>query len=350
MRTHEFKREDAELSKYFSRLFGNEGVKSRLGTAIKDSTLPHAFLISGPDGSGKTTLAKEIAAALNCEKRGGELLPCHVCNTCRRIYDDAFVDVKTLKRQKDKMTIGVEEVRLFREDMFLSATESDYKIYIIDEAQRLTPQAQNALLKVIEEPPENVIIFLLTSSDDAILTTIKSRTQHVSMQRFDVDMLAEYFTRAGGAEHIIDKNALGELLMCADGRIGRAKELLGGGADAVFAMREQTEAFISALKPSTPYSVLYTTIKSLPTKRDELTDSLESITVALRDLILLKFNKDAPLLFYPVREVALALAGGITSKRLIKIYDIITDSLDDLSKNVSTSALLTNLGARIKLI
>ena len=138
--------------------------------------------------------------------------------------------------------------------------------------------------------------------------------------------------------------------MCADGRIGRAKELLSDGAESVFAMREQTEEFISTLKPGTPYSTLYTTVKALPTKRDELTDALESITVALRDLILIKFNKDAPLLFYPVRDRALEISGGISSKRLLKIYDIITDSLDDLSKNVSTSALLTNLGARIKLI
>ena len=177
------------MSKYFSALYGNEAVKDRLGRAIRSGTLAHAFLVSGPDGSGKTTLAMEIAAALNCERREGAELPCHVCNTCRRIKDGSFIDVKWLEKPKDKMTIGVGEVRTFREDMFLSATESDYKIYIIDNADKMTPNAQNALLKVLEEPPSNVVIFMLSESDDAILTTIKSRAQYVAMERFDEDGL-----------------------------------------------------------------------------------------------------------------------------------------------------------------
>ena len=133
------------MSKYFSALFGNEATKARIGRAITDGTLPHAFLVSGPEGSGKATLATEIAAALNCERRGGGELPCHMCNSCRRIKDGSFIDVKWLEKPKDKMTIGVGEVRTFREDMFLSATESDYKVYIIDDADRMTPNAQNAL-------------------------------------------------------------------------------------------------------------------------------------------------------------------------------------------------------------
>ena len=151
---------------FFSGLFGNEPLKTRLGGAIRRGTAAHAFLISGPEGSGKMTLAKEMAAAFNCEKRGDGIspLPCHSCNTCRRIFEDGFTDVKTLSKPKDKATIGVGEIRYFREDMFLSATESDYKIYVIDDAERMTPNAQNALLKVLEEPPNNVVIILLTAS------------------------------------------------------------------------------------------------------------------------------------------------------------------------------------------
>lgn len=332
------------MESFFSGLFGNEPIKRRVGAAIRGGTLPHAFLISGPDGSGKMTLAKEICAALNCERRSdiGAPLPCHECNTCRRIFSDGFIDVKTLRKTKDKATIGVGEVRYFREDMFLSATESDYKIYIIDDAEKMTPNAQNALLKVLEEPPSNVVIFLLSASDDAILTTIKSRTQYLAMERFDEAALARYFgTQAIGQS---------ELLMCADGCIGRARELISDGAEDVKEMRRVTEKILSAIKPSTPYSELYLAIKALPTKKDELTLALENLTVALRDLILLKFDKGAPLLFFTSRERGEELAAAIPSKRLIAIYDLIRASLDDLSKNVNVNAMTTSLGAKIKLI
>ena len=338
------------MSKYFSMLFGNEATKARIGRAITDGTLPHAFLVSGPEGSGKATLATEIAAALNCERRGGGELPCHTCNSCRRIKDGSFIDVKWLEKPKDKMTIGVGEVRTFREDMFLSATESDYKVYIIDDADKMTPNAQNALLKVFEEPPANVVIFMLTESDDAILTTIKSRAQYVAMERFDEDGLIAYFKSRGTRLPVASEEAMRELMMCADGRIGRAKELVEGGAEEARAARELTESFIAALKQSTPYSTLYTTIRSLPTKKDELGEALESITVALRDLMLLKYDATAPLLFYPDRAKARELADGMSARRLMRVYDIISDSLDDLARNVNVSAMTTALGAKIKLI
>jgi DNA polymerase-3 subunit gamma/tau len=91
-------------------------------------------LIVGPSGSGKSTLAREIAMAINCEKRneGAYPMPCGFCNTCRRIREGNFTDIKYLEKPKDRATIGVEAVKDFREDMFLSATESERKIYIID--------------------------------------------------------------------------------------------------------------------------------------------------------------------------------------------------------------------------
>lgn len=332
------------MEKLFSGLFGNEPTKRRLGAAIRAGTLPHAFLLSGPEGSGKTTLAKEISAALNCERRGevGAPLPCHGCNTCRRIFADGFIDVKTMKKPADKATIGVGEVRYFREDMFLSSTESDYKIYIIDDAERLTPNAQNALLKVLEEPPTNVVVFLLSASDDAILTTIKSRTQYIAMQRFEPQELESFL----GAE----ARGKAELLMCADGCIGRARELLSEGAAEVKTMRAVTSGILAAIKPGAPYSELYAAVRALPSKKDELATYLENLTVALRDLTLLKFDKDAPLLFFTSREEGAAMAGGISAKRIMQVYDIVRAALDDIARNVNVGAMTTSLGARIKLI
>ncbi len=332
------------MVEYFSGLFGNEAIKRRLCGAIKDNVLSHAHLISGPEGSGKMTLALEISASLNCENRHNPCnkFPCHSCNNCRRIFDGSFTDVKILSKQNDKATIGVSEIRYFREDMFLSASESDAKIYIIDDAEKMTPNAQNALLKVLEEPPSAVYVFLLTTSDDAILTTIKSRTQYTAMERFELSELMKYFSSNPSASE--------ELLMSADGCIGKAKLLLSEGASEVKIARETVNKILLALKPGTPYSTLYTAIKGLPIKKDELRSYLEFTTVALRDLLLLKHDRGAPLTFFTSRDDGIKLSESMPSARINAIYEIMREALVDLSKNVNVNSLVTILGARIKLI
>ena len=165
---------------FFPSIFGNSFHKNRIATAILEGRLPHALLIDGPGGSGKRLFALEIASALNCECANDDTrpLPCGRCNSCRRIKEGSFTDVKVLSRSDQKATIGVKEIKDFRADMYLSATESKYKIYIIDEAEKMTTEAQNALLIILEEPPKNVVILLLASGTDSILTTIKSRTSY----------------------------------------------------------------------------------------------------------------------------------------------------------------------------
>ena len=181
------------MNNRFTRLFGNDETKLRICDSIVREALPHAMLIVGPGGSGKHTLATEIAAAANCVnasiKLAGAKLPCGVCANCKRIYSGNFPDVNTLGRGSGKATIGVEELRDYREDMFLSATESRYKFYIIEDADLMTPAAQNALLKVLEEPPSAVHIILLCTESDKILSTIKSRTQYAQTELFDYEEL-----------------------------------------------------------------------------------------------------------------------------------------------------------------
>ncbi len=338
------------MSKYFSLLFGNEPTKERLGKAIKNGTIPHAFLISGHEGSGKRTLVKEMCAALNCESDDKDAIPCHKCNNCRRIAESNFTDIKYLKKPDDKATIGVSEVRLFREDMFLSSTESEYKIYVILDAEKMTVNAQNALLKVLEEPPKGVVIFLLTASSDGILTTIKSRAQHIAMQKFEPCDIEKYLKGKGLVPAMLPQDELSGILMCSDGRIGRAKALIESGGKDATKLREVVEPIVSSLKDGIPYSKLYPTIHSLPTKKDELQEALELLTVAIRDLILIKFSENAPLLFFTSREVALEEADRISAQRLLAIYDVINDATDSLTSNANAQATLANLGARIKLI
>ena len=341
---------------YFSGLYGNNALKKRLGEAIIRDTLPHAFLIVGPDGSGKRTLAAELVAALNCEKRHSESspLPCHTCNTCRRIKEGNYTDITYLSRAAGKATIGVEEVRLFREGMFLSATESEYKLYVICEAEKLTPQAQNALLTVLEEPPRNVVILLLAETADSILTTIKSRTQSITMQRFDSASLLQYLTAHNEKARLYAKSSselLDGIIMSSDGRIGKAIELLSDKESLENQeSRALIERIIAALSPAAPYSQLYAALSELPTARADFSEAIESLMCALRDIILVKFDRNAPLIFYTSPEAVCVASEDLNTKRLFKIYEILKCALEDAGRNVGTSAIIADLGAKIKLL
>lgn len=340
---------------YFPRLLGNEETKMRIGRAIEIGTLPHAFLIGGPSGSGKSTLAIEIAAAMNCQekKSAHSPLPCGECNCCRRIYDSNFPDVKLLAKKKDKATLGVEAVKDFREDMFLSSTESDHKIYIIDDAEAMTPEAQNALLKVLEEPPSSVHIIMLAKECDRILTTIKSRAQYVAMSRFEDSVLAEKLLADSVDARILkssDPERFWGLIMSADGRLGIAKNLLNKRHSEINEdERREIINLIRAIGQKPSYAEIHSTLSCFPTKRVELSASFERLISALRDLIVIKYDPSAKTVFFHSAEDATRMCGNVSIKRLLSLYDAVNEAHELCSKNANVANLMTSLASKIRL-
>lgn len=340
------------MKKYFPKLLGNDDVRARIGAAIERGRAPHAFLISGPKGSGKLTLATEIAAALNCER--GEVqsasLPCCECDTCKRIYSGNYTDIKMLEKPRDRATIGVDPVKDMREDMFLSATEAQYKIYIIRDAETMTTEAQNALLKVLEEPPSRVVILLLATECDKILTTIKSRVQYVSMARFTEGEITEYLTRASDTARsmaMTDKERLHCIILASDGVLGRAIKLTDKKlADENEAERLVVLDFIRSLRAGASYADVYTAAQGFPSKRPELQRTIESIISCVRDLLTVKYSDRSKIIFCSSREEARELADSIGTKRLISIYDALTEAHEYCSKNAGVANLVTNLVAK----
>ncbi len=340
---------------YFSALLGNKKTKTRLANAIVHGTLPHAFLIIGDRGTGKRTLARELCAALNCESTdGGAPLPCGACNNCRRIREGTFPDIKKLSRDGSKATIGVGETKLFKEDMFLSPTESKKKIYIIEEADRLTVNAQNALLTVLEEPPSGTLILLLSETGDKILSTIKSRAESIFTERFSEAALRRYLISNNEAARALDRTdpeALTGIILSAGGSIGRAETLLSPKeAERSKAEREIIERILKGARQNAPYSELYIALSALPTGREALTDILETLMTALRDLVVIKRDESAQLLYFTSAKAAESFLPGMGTARLMDIYGIINDAREDVSQNVGISAITANLGARIRLI
>lgn len=342
------------MRKFFPRIFGNDGTKERIGTAIAEGRLPHALLIDGGAGSGKLTLAKSIAAALNCENKGKESysLPCHDCPSCRKIFGDGHVDVRILGLDEGRATIGVGEVKELRADMFLTSTEAEYKVYIIRNAERMTPAAQNALLIVLEEPPRNVVIMLLASGTDKILTTIKSRAQYIPMSRFSREEIRSYLMRHDAGAAIAareDAEGFSGVLSAADGRLGRAIELISPEMRSTLAEeREEVTSIIESLGRGGGCRDTLAAVTSLPKGRAELGESLERLMSALSDLIRQKYDEEDEPRFFGTREEAARYAAQMTSARLFKIYDLVSEAYDKNTKNANISMLLVALAANMK--
>lgn len=335
----------------FSGLFGNTGTKERLARAVLSGTVPHAYLIDGGRGSGKLTLARELAMALNCERKSERALPCRECPSCKRILKGEHVDIHMLERQSGKATIGVDEVKELRRDMYLSATEAEHKVYIIRDAERLTPEAQNALLIVLEEPPKNVTIMLLASGTDRILTTIKSRAQYIALERHSAEKIESYLlSHSEAAVRLKADNpeAFRLITSASDGRIGLALELIDPDRQRALAeCREETVNILLAMRKNSTFAELYSAIRALPKGRSELGDSLERLISGVADLILLKYDVDADLAFFMERDKASELADGIGRERLFRIFDVLNSAHGANTKNANTTALISSLTSAI---
>ncbi|NMA67859.1 MAG: DNA polymerase III subunit gamma/tau, partial [Desulfitobacterium sp.] len=175
----------------FQEMVGQEHVTKTLANAIQQGKVAHAYLFSGPRGTGKTTAAKIMAKALNCEQLTGAE-PCNECSSCLSINQGNAMEVMEIDAASNR---GIDEIRDLREKVRLSAGERRYKVYIIDEVHMLTTEAFNALLKTLEEPPERVIFILATTEVHKIPLTILSRVQRFEFHRISIDKIQSHLEK-----------------------------------------------------------------------------------------------------------------------------------------------------------
>ncbi|KJR47207.1 DNA polymerase III subunits gamma and tau [Desulfosporosinus sp. I2] len=167
----------------FKDIVGQDHITKTLVNALKQEKIAHAYLFSGPRGTGKTTAAKILAKALNCEQLQG-IEPCNHCASCTSIDHGSAMEVFEIDAASNR---GIGEIRDLRENIKLSSTQGKHKVYIIDEVHMLTPEAFNALLKTLEEPPQQVIFILATTEVQKIPLTILSRVQRFEFHRISVE-------------------------------------------------------------------------------------------------------------------------------------------------------------------
>lgn len=200
--------------KNFSELKGQDALVRTLTNAIQSGRIAHAFMLTGVRGVGKTTTARIIARALNCEK-GPTIDPCGVCDQCRAIAEDRHVDVIEMDAAS---RTGVDDVREIIDSVQYAPVSGRYKIFIIDEVHMLSKNAFNALLKTLEEPPEHTKFVFATTEIRKVPVTVLSRCQRFDLRRIDAGILQSYFTEILGRENVsADPAAVALIARAADG-------------------------------------------------------------------------------------------------------------------------------------
>ncbi len=227
----------------FSEFIGQEHVVKTLTNAISMGTISHAYLFSGPRGTGKTTLARLFAKAINCEQRKeGEFEPCTKCSACISIQEGRAVDLIEIDAASHR---GIDEVRELREGIRFYPTKLKYKVYIIDEAHQLTREAANALLKTLEEPPSYAIFILATTEVHKMIPTILSRCQRFDFKKLNVPEILKKLEMICQKEKIkIEKPALELIAQKAEGSLRDAESIL----DQVFTLFGEREIKVEDIK------------------------------------------------------------------------------------------------------
>jgi DNA polymerase-3 subunit gamma/tau len=207
----------------FEEVIGQSHVTKTLQNALRNNCVAHALLFSGPRGTGKTSVARIIAKALNC-KSGPSPHPCNKCGICREITAGSSIDVQEIDGASNR---GIDEIRQLRENIQFLPTRCSYRIYIIDEVHMLTKEAFNALLKTLEEPPPHVYFIFATTEPEKIPATINSRCQHYEFRRLCTAELADHLSRIINAEGMgLQQDAILLLAREAEGSVRDSLSLL----------------------------------------------------------------------------------------------------------------------------
>ena len=243
----------------------------------------HAYIFNGEVGAGKKTLASAFAMSLQCEKHGTD--PCMECDSCKRALSKNHPDIITITHEKPN-SIGIEDIRIqLIDDVSIKPYTGPYKIYILNEAEKLTLQAQNALLKTIEEPPAYAVILLLTENAEILLPTIRSRCVMLKLRNIKDQLIKKYLMEQ---MEIPDYKA-DVCVAFAQGNMGRAIMLATSEhfneikEEAVHLLREINDMDVDALEAA---------VKRVVSYKMNITDYLDVISVWYRDVLIYKATKN----------------------------------------------------------
>lgn len=290
----------------FNGIIGNELIKNQLKSAIKTGDIRHSYMLTGERGMGKKTMAEAFLLELFCSEEDESKRPCLSCPECRKILSNNHPDIIYITHEKPAI-ISVDEVREQLVDTVdIKPYEGGYKVYVMPEADKMTVQAQNAILKTLEEPPEYVVILLLVNDESRLLDTIKSRVIRENLRPLTDNVIREYIkNRLHKSSDMIDI-----CVAFSKGNLGRAIELISSET-----FSEWYQRVMKILKNLSRMDItdIRIEIAKLLTECPDPNEALDLLELWYRDLTLFTVTKDINNLVFKGERKALMNAASLSS-------------------------------------
>ncbi len=267
----------------FQDIIGQEQIKEHLQNALTAKKISHAYIINGEKSAGKEFIAKIFAQALQCEK--GEVNPCQECHSCKQALSDNQPDIIRVSHEKPN-SISVDDIRAqINNDVAIKPYSSPYKVYIVNEAEKMTVQAQNAILKTLEEPPEYAVILLLTTNVNSLLPTILSRCVVLNMKPVADALVKKYLME----EMQVPDYKAEVCVAFARGNIGKAR-LLAASEDFEN-VKSEALSLLKYIQDMELYEII-AAIKKINDFKLDVNDYLDIMAIWYRDVLLFKATND----------------------------------------------------------
>lgn len=273
----------------FQDIIGHNQIVDHLKNAIRMEKISHAYILNGENNAGKMMLAEAFAMALQCEAHGDE--PCMECLSCRQAKDHNQPDIIYVSHEKPNI-ISVDDIRQqINNDIVIKPYHSKYKIYIVDEAEKMNTQAQNALLKTIEEPPAYGIILLLTTNADSFLPTILSRCITLNLKSVNEDLIKNYLMK----KYQIPDYQADVCAAFAQGNVGKAIQL--AASDEFNELKASALSVVKKLEDMDLYE-LNPLIKQINEFKPKINEYFDLLTLWFRDVLYIKATGDVSNLIF----------------------------------------------------
>ncbi|MBQ3391966.1 MAG: DNA polymerase III subunit [Lachnospiraceae bacterium] len=328
----------------FKEIIGQEGIVSHLQNALRTGSISHAYILNGETGTGRRTIARTYAAALQCAsltEKDGLLEPCGSCISCMQLQGDNQPDIITVRKDPDRKSgPGVDLIRRMRSDIQVRPYAGQYKIYIVEDAQQMTVQAQNALLKVLEEPPSYAVIMLIADGLTGFLPTILSRCVVLQVRQLrDEDVVNALLERTDA-----DPERARITARSVGGNLGRALQLCGD--EAFMERRRHTVGLLKKLRRATAQD-----LRDFASELDAgaRSDFLSFAAMWYRDILVCKSTGNADhLIFEEEVQYIKENASRLSYEALSQILEAM-DSVDrSLKANVNPEMVMQVLLLRLR--
>ncbi len=319
-----------------SFIIKNEQVLNFFLGRKKSGHLSHAYIIEGAEGSGKLTLARAVVCSLLCESKNS---PCYSCPSCQKVMSGTHQDIYEIVHRDKTKQISIQQIRDLLKEVYIKPAESERRVFIIENAQQMSDDAQNSLLQVFEEPPKNVMFFLLTESRNLLLPTLKSRAVTLKTENLsDSDILDELKKRFPLSSDLYNR-----AVIIANGALGKAISFIEseGDADCINLVSD----YFTALCGYTPYANLakILSVKSV-SDREKLFLVMKYFTLAVRDILTSTYSEEDKRMFFSEDFDLTPLSERLTKKKLICLYDTVLSVMKDYSKmNVMSAVCEINM-------